>query len=557
MVGNVVCCVTPGRSMKRRSMNSYPSLSIRARTSCAVCGELPNFSLLVVAVPTARRCRRRAREQEGWWGVARDVVQVLSLAGGRGARNRRSLSRRSTSGHGWGSAGRPARPWRAHLAPTSVLHDRTLRAGGSPRFSRVFPARYAAAGARNAADGGTASLRVVTTPAGRGRRMQMLFAVEETEEPTIEIVEPARPVTEFIERQFGDGPLVTLIAGSIDVIAQVALIFVLTTIVLLLVKRLIRRATAAAAEPKTPGLGRRRSLGEHGRKHAPVSVRRAQRAEALGALANSVLSVLIWTMAVLILLSTAFGISLTPLLAGAGIFGVAIGFGAQGLVGDFLAGIFMLAEDQYGVGDIVDVGDASGVVEGVSLRTTRVRDISGTLWHVPNGQIMRVGNMSQEWARALLDIGVAYGTDIDAASELILTIAVDMANEDDYQEIFLDEPEIWGVENLGTDSVDIRLVIKTQPGQQYAIARELRRRIKNAFDAAAVEIPFPQRTVWLRTEQPVSLGGEQAPAFDHPVTDAAMVERARTAARRGDTSPPPVDFAEVEVEAVEGLEDGE
>ncbi|TVP67780.1 MAG: mechanosensitive ion channel family protein [Nitriliruptor sp.] len=386
----------------------------------------------------------------------------------------------------------------------------------------------------------------------------MLFAQEaETEEPTIEIGEPSRPVTEFIEGQFGDGPLVTLIAGSIDVIAQVVLIFVLATIAVLLVKRVIRRAIAAAAEPKPTALGRRRSLRENGRAQAPVSVRRAQRAEALGALAGSVFSVLIWTLAVLILLSTAFGISLTPLLAGAGILGVAIGFGAQGLVSDFLAGIFMLAEDQYGVGDIVDVGDATGVVEGVSLRTTRVRDISGTLWHVPNGQILRVGNMSQEWARALLDIGVAYGTDIDAASDLILTIAADMASEEDYQEIFLDEPEIWGVENLGSDSVDIRLVIKTQPGKQYSIARELRRRIKNAFDAAGVEIPFPQRTVWLRTEQPVSLGGEEAPAFEHQVADAAMVERARTAAQRGDTSPPPVDLAEVAAEATEGLEDDE
>jgi len=386
----------------------------------------------------------------------------------------------------------------------------------------------------------------------------MLFAQEaETEEPGIEIVEPARPLTELIEGRFGDGPLVSLIAGSIDVIAQVVLIFLLAIVALLLLKRLIRRAVAAATEPRPTTLGRRRSLGEDGRAQAPVSVRRAQRAQALGALASSVLSVLVWSIAVLVLLSTAFGISLTPLLAGAGIFGVAIGFGAQGLVSDFLAGMFMLAEDQYGVGDIIDVGEAAGVVEGVSLRTTRIRDVTGTLWHVPNGQIARVGNMSQEWARALLDIGVAYGTDIDAASDLILTIATDMAREEDFEEIFLDEPEIWGVENLGSDSVDIRLVIKTQPGKQWAIARELRRRIKNAFDAAEVEIPFPQRTVWLRTEQPVSLGGEEAPAFEHPVTDAAMVERARTAAQRGDTSPPPVDLAEVAAEATEGLEDDE
>ena len=372
----------------------------------------------------------------------------------------------------------------------------------------------------------------------------MLFAQEaETEEPVIEIGEPARPLTELIEGQLGDGPVVTLIAGSIDVIAQVVLIFVLATVALLLLKRLIRRAVAAATEPKPAALGRRRGLGEDGRPEAPVSVRRAQRAEALGALASSVVSVLVWTLAVLILLSTAFGISLTPLLAGAGIFGVAIGFGAQGLVSDFIAGIFMLAEDQYGVGDIIDVGDAAGVVEGVSLRTTRIRDVTGTLWHVPNGQIMRVGNMSQEWARALLDIAVAYGTDIDAASDLILAIASDMASEEDYQEIFLDEPEIWGVENLGNDSVDIRLVIKTQPGQQWGIARELRRRIKNAFDAAEVEIPFPQRTVWLRTEQPVSLGGEDAEPFALPDTDQRAHERGRAAARsKGDTSRPPSDL---------------
>ncbi len=388
--------------------------------------------------------------------------------------------------------------------------------------------------------------------------MTMLLAQNAEEDaPAIEITEPVRPITELLEGWFGEGPLVSLVAGSIDVILQVVLILALAFLALLLVRRLIRRAVASASDPTTTAFGRRRVGLDGAGDHTVVSTRRVQRAEALGALAGSVLRVLIWTVALFILLSTAFGINLTPLLAGAGILGIAVGFGAQGLVSDFLAGIFMLAEDQFGVGDIVNVGEASGVVEGVSLRTTRIRDVTGTLWHVPNGQIMRVGNMSQEWARALLDIGVAYGTDIDAASELILTIATDMAGEEDYREIFLDEPEIWGVENLGNDSVDIRLVIKTQPGQQWAIARELRRRIKNAFDAAEVEIPFPQRTVWLRTEQPVSLGGEEVPAFEHPVPDATAVERSRVAARRGDTSPPPVDLADVAVEATEGLEDDE
>ena len=376
--------------------------------------------------------------------------------------------------------------------------------------------------------------------------MEWLLAQEaENGEPTVEIVEPARPLTELLQGWFGDGPLVHLLAGSLDVIAQVVIIFLLASIAVVAVKRLIRRAVASAKEPRSAAVGRRRSLAEGAQATAPVSVRRGQRAEALGALASSVFSVVIWIVAVLILLSTAFGFNLGPLLAGAGILGVAIGFGAQGLVSDFIAGIFMLAEDQFGVGDIVDVGDAAGVVEGVSLRTTRVRDVTGTLWHVPNGQIARVGNMSQEWARALLDVGVAYGTDIDAASELILTIASDMSQEAEYEEIFLDEPEIWGVENLGNDSVDIRLVIKTQPGQQWAIARELRRRIKNAFDAAEVEIPFPQRTVWLRTEQPAAVGGVDTGAFEPPSIDAEGSERARAAAREGETSPPPGDMDEM------------
>ncbi len=374
----------------------------------------------------------------------------------------------------------------------------------------------------------------------------MLYAQEaETDAPTIEMTEPSRPLTELIEGWFGDGPLVTLLAGSLDVITQIVIILLLAFLAVLLVKRLIRKAVATASDPAPGAIGRRRLGLDGGGEHKVVSVRRVQRAEALGALASSVLRVVIWALAVLILLSTAFGISLAPLIAGAGILGIAFGFGAQGLVSDFLAGIFMLAEDQFGVGDIVDVGDASGVVEGVSLRTTRIRDVEGTLWHVPNGQILRVGNQSQEWARALLDIGVAYGTDIDAASDLILAIASDMAHEEAYTDIFLDEPEIWGVQNLGADSVDIRLVIKTQPGKQWAIAREVRRRIKNAFDAAEVEIPFPQRTVWLRTEQAVALGGSESEPFELPTTDDRARERGRdAAAHKGDTSPPPADLDE-------------
>jgi moderate conductance mechanosensitive channel len=186
----------------------------------------------------------------------------------------------------------------------------------------------------------------------------------------------------------------------------------------------------------------------------------------------------------------------------------------------------MLLEDQYGVGDIIDAGEAVGVVEGISLRTTRIRDVTGTLWHVPNGEITRIGNMSQEWARALLDIGVAYGTDIDAASEIILRVASAMAEDPDHAEEILEEPEVWGVQDLADDSVVIRLVVKTVPGRQWAVARALRRRIKMAFDAANVEIPFPQRTVWLRTEAPVALGDADTPAFENPLPADAEIDEA-------------------------------
>ncbi len=191
------------------------------------------------------------------------------------------------------------------------------------------------------------------------------------------------------------------------------------------------------------------------------------------------------------------GIELGPLIAGAGVIGVALGFGSQALVRDFLSGIFILVEDQFGVGDIVDLdGTTKGTVEAVSLRTTRIRSIDGTLWHVPNGEISRVGNTSQHWSRSLLDIDVAYDTDLDQAQDVIRTAAAEQWREDDG---ILEEPDVWGVQALGPSAVTIRLVVKTTPAEQYRISRALRRRIKDAFDAAGIEIPFPQQTVWHRS----------------------------------------------------------
>ena len=323
-----------------------------------------------------------------------------------------------------------------------------------------------------------------------------------------------------------------MLRGMVGPALTILLILVVAEIVSLVAKRFIRRAVERAKEPSSgrrDDLRRRVGLAEGD----PVSTeRRAQRADAVGALASSIISVVIWVVAIIMSLSEV-GVQVGPLIAGAGIIGVALGFGAQDLVKDFLSGLFMLMEDQYGVGDVIDAGEAVGVVEGISLRTTRIRDVTGTLWHVPNGEIARIGNMSQEWARALLDVDVAYGTDIDAASDIIQRVASDMSREEAYRDVFLGEPEMWGVQDLGTDSVVLRLVIKTRPGEQWAITRELRRRIKMAFDVAEVEIPFPQRTLWLRTEQAVALGESRTPGWRDEIPDEQVREAARQVARAG------------------------
>jgi small-conductance mechanosensitive channel len=225
------------------------------------------------------------------------------------------------------------------------------------------------------------------------------------------------------------------------------------------------------------------------------SVRSEQRIEALTSVLRSLITFVIYTVATFMILGE-LGINLGPLIAGAGILGVALGFGSQALVKDFLSGVFILVEDQFGVGDIVDLdGTTSGVVDAVSLRTTRLRAVDGTLWHVPNGEIRRVGNKSQHWSRALIDIEVAYDTDLDHAEAVIARVAEEVASGDPD---VIEPPEVWGVEQLGANGIVLRLVVKTRPSEQFRVSRDLRRRIKEAFDAEGIEIPFPQQTVWHR-----------------------------------------------------------
>ncbi|MDJ0925811.1 MAG: mechanosensitive ion channel family protein [Acidimicrobiia bacterium] len=224
-----------------------------------------------------------------------------------------------------------------------------------------------------------------------------------------------------------------------------------------------------------------------------------QRARTLGSVMRSAASAVIFTFAILMSLAE-FNVNLGPLIAGAGIAGVALGFGAQSIVKDFLSGFFMLVEDQYAVGDIIDVGEAAGVVEEIGLRTTQIRDVNGTLWYVPNGEIHRVANKSQQWARAVLDIEVAYDTDIELASRVIKEVADEVWHEHVANATIIEEPEIWGVEMFGESSIAIRLVCKVEPGEQWATSRLIRGRVKAAFEREGIEIPFPQRVIWTKHE---------------------------------------------------------
>jgi len=227
--------------------------------------------------------------------------------------------------------------------------------------------------------------------------------------------------------------------------------------------------------------------------------RARQRAKTLGMLFKSIASAAVGTVTLMMLLGE-FDINLGPLLAGAGILGLGIGFGSQSLVRDLLSGIFMLIENQYGVGDWIDVGEADGTVESLGLRTTRLRDKYGTLWHIPNGEIRRVGNMTQSWSKIPMEIDVAYDTDLDLAMETMKTVADGVWNEQLEEATIVEEPAVSGIQNFGADGITIRLSVKTEPGEQWSTARVLRKRIKEAFDEAGIEIPFPQRTVWLRSE---------------------------------------------------------
>jgi small conductance mechanosensitive channel len=297
------------------------------------------------------------------------------------------------------------------------------------------------------------------------------------------------------ERYSGDWWLDVLLDIPLKVVGLILLAFIGRYLLHKVIERMVHRAETT--QPPERMLGSKQAARIVFGSTGAYSQRRALRARTLGSLAKSIATAVIAALAVVMILAQ-FGFNIGPLIASAGIAGVALGFGAQNLVKDFLSGVMMLLEDQYGVGDVIDMGEATGVVEAVGLRVTRLRSIDGTVWYVRNGEVIRVGNSSQDWARAVIDIGVSYQADPARVRAILAEVSHELAEDLEWGELILEEPEVWGVENLGADSVVVRLVVKTKPLEQWKVARQLRERIKIRLDQEGIEIPFPQRTIWVR-----------------------------------------------------------
>jgi small conductance mechanosensitive channel len=276
-----------------------------------------------------------------------------------------------------------------------------------------------------------------------------------------------------------------LVTSGLRIVAIIVVALLLRWLLVRAVRRLVRRTVESRVSERLTGNRTTRVLVAAA---GGLSERRRQRTETLGSVLSSLATAVIFTIAALMVLSE-FQVNLAPLLASAGVAGVALGFGAQSLVKDFLSGLFMMFEDQYGVGDLIDTGEAVGTVEEVTLRITRLRDPSGVTWYVRNGEITRIANKSQGWSTAIVDLPVAYTEDVERVQRIIRDVVATVAEDDRWDGVLLDGPTVAGVEQMSGSTVTIRVLAKTAANQQWALQREIREQVKVAFDAAGVRAP--------------------------------------------------------------------
>lgn len=268
------------------------------------------------------------------------------------------------------------------------------------------------------------------------------------------------------------------------IVRDVALISILTIFGVIGVNVLSRRATSAIGSAKE------------------MDSERKQQLKTLVQSARWVLNALIVGIAVLMLLSSF--VDITPLLASVGVAGLAVSLGAQTLIKDIIGGFLILLENQYGIGDVIQVGDVSGTVERLSLRATQLRDISGSLHVVPNGEVRIVSNITKDWSRALVDVGVAYEENLDRVLRVLEEVAAAFAQDPAFASDLLEPPQVVGPLSLGDWAVTMRVMVKTRPGKHWEISRQIQKRVLAACEKENVTLPYPRQEVWVREAQSVA-----------------------------------------------------
>ena len=321
------------------------------------------------------------------------------------------------------------------------------------------------------------------------------------------------------------------LAGPASQAGRIAFVLVLALLVRAIFNRLINKVTERAATATLPAATAGRV--QKAAVHITGNERRAQRSRALGSILRSAVSVIVFGIAALSILGI-LGFNLAPLLASTAVLGVALGFGAQNLVRDYLAGLLMLVEDHYGVGDTVNAGVATGTVEAMTLLTTRLRDVNGVVWHLRNGTIDSVGNESQGWSRAVIDYPVPYGEDLARIRTLMEQAANSLYSERGWKKLMLEKPEVWGAQELSGKEVTMRLVAKTTPMRQWEVARELRARVKATLDAAGVQPASPDTIV---VTAPPAITPAAAPQSQPAAAAAAEAEAASEAEAAAELPP--------------------
>jgi small-conductance mechanosensitive channel len=297
-------------------------------------------------------------------------------------------------------------------------------------------------------------------------------------------------ITAAAKPNWYDGPVEWVLGTPLQVIIIVVAALIVQIVLVRVIHKIVKRTSDRARIERleqTRKYTRTAELSE-----MLMTQRTEQRAAAIGTLLTSSVSLIVWTVAVLMALE-ALGVNVAPLLASAGVVGVALGFGAQTMVKDYLSGIFLIIEDQFGVGDVVDLGPVIGTVEEVALRYTRLRDLSGVVWYVRNGEILRVANRSQGWTLASVDIPVAYDENLDRVRDLIESVAIDMDEDPTYDDMLLGKPTFAGVESMSGEAMVVRVTAKAVPEKQIILARTIRERIKLAFDRAGIVMPMMMR----------------------------------------------------------------